>query len=205
MGIDPKAEQLRLVVHLCFAKQFYSIIGIDGFFPNRYCLFGNRPHAAFNLVQQLLSQCEGPLCPDKQGMADGILDGNALNILPANHIIEGFQHQKNHTAFISLHPRLFFCRNHFQRAIPIQSLVQFTEFPVSIDKQNIMRISFLKISSYRLIQSSFWINIFNAIHVHFHHSRIFHRTASSNSPHRFEIQQILSRRHVSTQYEKCGF
>ena len=178
MRIDAVAEQAGLIQHPRPLEHLHGIVGADGAFLNRQRLCRHLPHTSLHTLQKRRIQSKVPLCPDKQGVTDGVFDGKPLHIFRTGYVMESLQHQKSHTAFVRLHSRLFFCRDHFQRTIPVQGLVQLTELSIPVDQQNLIGMLPLKINSDLLIRSSKGICTFHPVHDHIQQLLFFHDAAS---------------------------
>ena len=144
-GVDPESQQLCLVRELLGLKQGDGVVSGDRVLPNGDGLGGKLPHVRLHPVQKRLVQAEGAAGQDEQGVAEGVLHGDALDAVPAQHIVKGLQHQENGASLIGLHAGPILDREQLQRAVPVQGLPQLAQLPVPVHQQDVAGVLPLKI------------------------------------------------------------
>ena len=178
MGVDPKAKELGLVDQPGLPEEVDGVVRVEGFLLNGQGQIGQLPHPRLHLFQQGLIQGECALGQDEQSAAEGVFHGNALHVFPARHIVKGFQHQKDRAALIGLNSGLVLGGNHFQRAVPVQNLVELAELSVPVNQQDVAGKPILEIRRDGAVGCSVGVGVFRAVHGDRKHFLFFHKIAS---------------------------
>ena len=160
-------------------EELNGVVGVDGPLFDGHCRRGQFPHPRFHPCKQRLIQ--GKITPgqNEEGAAEGVFHGDALHILPAYHVVEGLQHQKDCASLIGLNTGLVLSGDHFQRTVPVQGLVELAELSVSVYQQDIPGIPVLKVRRDSAVGRPAGIGVICAVHSDLYHSLFFHGMASS--------------------------